>query len=30
MQDRLIDDEWQGISILRNNREVFFGYPILG
>ena len=26
-QDRLIDDEWQGISILRNNREVFFGIP---
>ena len=26
-QDRLIDDEWQGISILRNDREVFFGIP---
>ena len=26
-QDRLINDEWQGISILRNDREVFFGIP---
>lgn len=26
-QERLMDEEWQGISILRNNREVFFGIP---
>ena len=30
MQDRLIDDEWQGISILRNDREVFLEYHFLG
>ena len=27
MQERLMDEDWQGISILRNNREVFFGLP---
>ena len=29
-QDRLIDDEWQGISILRNDREVFLEYHFPG
>jgi len=26
-QERYIDEDWQGISILRNDREVFFGIP---
>ena len=26
-QERNIDEDWQGISILRNDREVFFGIP---
>ena len=25
--ERNIDEDWNGISILRNDREVFFGYP---
>lgn len=26
-QERNMDDNWHGVSILRNDREVFFGYP---
>lgn len=26
-QERYMDDNWHGVSILRNDREVFFGYP---
>ena len=25
--ERNIDEDWNGVSILRNDREVFFGYP---
>ena len=25
--ERYIDEDWNGVSILRNDREVFFGYP---
>lgn len=25
--DRNMNDEWNGVSIMRNDREVFFGYP---
>ena len=25
--ERYINDDWNGISIMRNDREVFFGYP---
>ena len=26
-KERKMDEDWNGISILRNDREVFFGYP---
>ena len=26
-EKRCMDEDWNGISILRNDREVFFGYP---
>jgi len=26
-KERNMDDNWHGVSILRNDREVFFGYP---
>ncbi len=26
-QERSMNDDWNGVSIMRNDREVFFGYP---
>ena len=25
--ERNMDEDWHGVSIMRNDREVFFGYP---